>query len=366
VMLSDENDCSVADHPGNQAFFVTSAVGAPKATAACETDPNSPCCRPCALQESSPPAGCLPLNQDVSCQASNAGFFPVADTKDEPNLRCYRQKQRFGIDFLWKTQRYVDGLTKPVIKDYSGKEVLNPLFKADTGKSPRSPQQVLLAGIVGVPWQDIATRGSLDSSKPNELEYLTYAGLAAPDAKLGGKNRWDLMLGDPTANVDPLDGLMIESVDPRMGKSNPVIANGAIKPATSLNPQDNPINGHEADYSKKRFDLQYACIYRLPAGKVCTAPTSCDCVPDGPATIDELRYNRPVCNPPGGGAAQSTQYYGKAYPGLRHLQVLKDFGAITGNAVVASACPKILDTAQRASGYVPALDALVDRMKEGL
>jgi hypothetical protein len=67
VMLTDENDCSV-DYRG-QGWIVGQASGLdsevpfamPPGTSACEQDPQSPCCRSCASSESSPPPGCLAL-----------------------------------------------------------------------------------------------------------------------------------------------------------------------------------------------------------------------------------------------------------------------------------------------------------------
>ena len=77
----------------------------------------------------------------------------------------------------------------------------------------------------------------------------------------------------------------------------------------------------------------------------------------------ELARNRPLCQPPGGGAAEAKQYYGKAYPGLRPLEVLKGIG---DSAIVASICPKVLTEGQVGYGYEPAVDAIVDRLKTAL
>ncbi|HET9933980.1 MAG TPA: hypothetical protein VFQ35_24925, partial [Polyangiaceae bacterium] len=56
-------------------------------------------------------------------------------------------------------------------------------------------------------------------------------------------------------------------------------------------------------------------------------------------------------------------------PGVRELQVLKDFGAKgTQNSIVASICPKTL-TVQKTDpsyGYNPAVSAIIDRLKEAL
>jgi hypothetical protein len=73
------------------------------------------------------------------------------------------------------------------------------------------------------------------------------------------------------------------------------------------------------------------------------------------SSIDEPSRNRPLCQPPASGAAATTQYYGKAYPGTRILQVLRDFG---DNSVVSSICPK------GDHGYVPAVEVIIDTLKE--
>ena len=67
--------------------------------------------------------------------------------------------------------------------------------------------------------------------------------------------------------------------------------------------------------------------------------------------------NNPLCQQPNG-LYGTTQFAAKAYPGLRELQVLKDFGA---NATVASICARnTRDQAAQDYGYRPAVDAIVD------
>ena len=70
-------------------------------------------------------------------------------------------------------------------------------------------------------------------------------------------------------------------------------------------------------------------------------------------------YNRPLCQPPGGGPPTTNQYYGKAYPGLRELMVLKGVG---GHGIVASTCAKSADLQSDSYGYRPAMDALAGRV----
>ena len=69
--------------------------------------------------------------------------------------------------------------------------------------------------------------------------------------------------------------------------------------------------------------------------------------------------NNPLCQAPDG-SYSTTQRYGKAFPGTRHLEVLKGFGA---NSIVASICPRnATDQSRDDYGYRPAVDALVTRL----
>jgi hypothetical protein len=252
--------------------------------------------------------------------------------------------------------------------------VTNPLYDpGNSGKAPRSTDLVFLAGIVGVPWQDISDAASLAS--PTTLNYLTATDLVT-------QGRWTQLLGDPTTSppTPPTDPFMIETTGnpaelpmnlqghhgPRSG-ANPNVPTAMIVPSTSMNPVAT-INGHETnqpDFS----DLQYACTFPLATPRVCAGGDSaCDCSPtkDGDATAVTAE-NSPVCQPPAGGPPGTTQYYAKAYPGARELQVLKDFG---GNAIVASICPKVPTCATPCQdpnyGYNPAVAAIISRLKEAL
>jgi hypothetical protein len=361
VMLTDENDCSIRDD--GIGWFVGSSSHMPKATAVCAGNPNDACCRSCAQNETSPPAGCTPLSADPACMGAPAGSYNTWDNlHDALNLRCYDQKQRFGFDLLYETQRYVTGLTSPVLTLQSDptKTVTNPLY--DTHGSavpPRDPSLVFLAGIVGVPWQDVATADSLAS--PTSLTYLTATDLLA-------QGRWTQLLGNASTSppVPPSDPFMIETTQPRSGMNPNTLA--AITPATSMSPTANAINGHEQNVPQQD-DLQYACTFQLATPKVCAAgDTECDCSATLAGDTSALTVaNSPICQPPGGGAPGTTQYYAKAYPGARELTVLRDFG---NNAIVASICPKLATSASPAVdpnyGYNPAVSAIVDRLKEQL
>jgi hypothetical protein len=345
VMLTDENDCSIRDDefgnwfanagPTNQRTFM------PRGTSACARDPNDRCCLPCAL-DGDVPTGCTPIAQDAACQA---GERLTAD-EDAMNLRCLENKRRYGYDFLQPVSRYVDGLTQPrVVRRSTGETAENPLFQAGPNGKRRTRDSIYLAGIVGVPWQDVAD----DASRAGAgLRYLTAA-------ELKRTGRWDVILGDPEANRPPSDPFMHESSSPRAG-SNPITGD-PIVPATSTDPQASPINGHEQIDAGD--DLQYACTFALEKPEPCEGP-GCDCNGPDSEEGDETARNRPLCQPPQGGAAQTTQYFGKAYPGLRPLQVLRGIG---DSAIVASICPKVLTVGQPGYGYEPAVDAIIERLR---
>jgi hypothetical protein len=355
VMLSDENDCSIQD----TGYGYLVAKGSPmyRSTSACAANPNDNCCQSCG--ETTPHAGCGAIASDPECAK---GAYLAGDT-DDLNLRCWQQKRRFGFDLLYPTRRYSDGLSQPVVVQRSTNTfVANPLFEATDGKVPRDKGLVFLAGIVGVPWQDIADADSLQSA--DTLRYLTAQEL---DAQM----RWPVILGSPNNETNdppvlPSDPLMVETPEDRttLGLPPNPIFNAPLVDSSSNNPRANPVNGHEQKNMGNR-DLQYACIFPLAKPLTCDKAASdagkgCDCFEE------ELVYNRPLCQPANGGAGTITQNFAKAYPGTRHLQVLKEFGA---NSVVASICPKIATgdpNAQPDYGYNPAVKAIIDRLKEAL
>ena len=330
VLLSDENDCSVLDGVnyyafGNQGWRMSDrTTELPVATEECATDPNDRCCYSCALDL--PPSGC----QDT-CVSPPEKLEP---SEDRPNLRCFDQKRRFGMDLLFPTERYIEALTKVRIPDTRAAEckigecplVDNPLFPEIDGKR-RDPSMVIVLGIIGVPWQDVATAGSLGNGP--SLSFLSPSSLQDED-------RWKVILGDPATTVPPTDPFMRESIAERSGV-NPIIGD-PIVPSSSTNPRANAINGHESKYDVLRpgteelanDDLQFACIFELPTPVVCDGEL-CDCAPA------LSNRNLALCQPPAGGSAGSTQYFAKAYPGLRQLEVLKGLGQ---SGLVASICPK--------------------------
>ncbi len=341
IMLTDEDDCSIRD--SGVGWLVAQPSGQnvkpmPRATSACDSDPNSPCCRTCISSESSPPPGCNAISADPACQKGPR----LAPADDQPNLRCFEQKRRFGLDLLYPTERYVNALSQlqicPNHADLScGKDdtpQTNPIFA-----NGRDTSLVFLAGITGVPWQDIATDDTLKTA--NTLQYKTAD-------QLSKEGVWDTIVGDVNQHVKPSDPLMQESIDPRTG-SNPITGDPLAPPSAGVGA--NPINGHEYDVTD-RADLQYACTFPLAAPE----PTNTDC-------SNKASPDKPLCQNPADGSYGTTQYFAKAYPGLRQLQVLKDFGS---NSIVASICPKVLDDSNPDYGYNPAVNAIIERLKTAL
>ncbi len=350
VILSDENDCSIRDD--GVGWFVGASSRMPHATSACDANPNDPCCRSCAQQEAAPPAGCAPLLQDSMCQTVPTGQqYATWDSQhDSLNLRCFDQTRRFGFDLLYPVDRYSNALSNPQVQNRAGALVPNPLLAARDGKPARSATLVSVSVIIGAPWQDLATTSSLTPGQP-----LTYL----DGASLDSQARWPVLLGSPALNVPPSDPFMRESVAARSG-TNP-ITSAPIVTATSLNPLESPINGHEQNIVLFD-DLQFACTFALPTPKPCAnGDTACACSADKAGNLQAVTEdNSPLCQPPAGGAPSNTQYYGKGYPGARELSFAKQLGA---RAVGGSICPKVLNDANSVDyAYTPALNALIGRI----
>jgi hypothetical protein len=361
VLLSDENDCSIIDY--GQGYLVGKHDGAftlPRSTSTCELDPNNRCCFSCDVANTDVPSGCSRPMEDVGCDLG-----PLSASEDPPGLRCFAQRRRFGVDLLQPIVRYVQGLTQPRIFDTrrglgdlngdgrfdAADTVDNPLLVSEDGYR-RDRQLVFLAGILGVPWQDLA--GEESWTHERHLRFLSYSELEAGA-------RWDWILGQN--GRPPLDGLMYETTDdrtrvPALPQQHPagVSVGGNLVPASSTaRPGDegsNPINGRERGTAGAP-ELQPACIFPLAEPIDCEGDASCACGGEDAAA-------NPLCD-------GSTQTHAQAFPATRQLEVLRGVGRVTGNAVVASACPKGTEPDGSAAsdpnyGYNPATHAIVERM----
>jgi hypothetical protein len=305
MYLTDENDCSVRTS-GHGYFAFRPAPLMPAATAACETNPNSECCLSCTASPESIPASCTA--EALACPEA------PGETPESYNIRCFDQKRRFGVDLLRSTDIYSQGFTRTRVGNRAGEPVDNPLVTAERGK-----EKVFVVGIVGVPWQSTATEGTLNS--PNDL-----------DLRRSDQTDWANFLGD-----NPGDAFNKESLVPRQG-SNPFTSETLGGPGTW-----NAINGHERPLTSNDGlddDLQYSCIFPLDEPRDCTAEgvTACDCYIETVGdTVHDYTKDNPLCLDPVTKTYSTTQYYAKAYPAPRIIEVLQDVGP---QGVLASICPK--------------------------
>jgi hypothetical protein len=207
----------------------------------------------------------------------------------------------------------------------------------------RDKSLVFVAGITGVPWQDIAI-DPMDLTKG----YKTAK-------QIDDDGIWGEIVGDPqnpAGPIPPRDTHMVESIKPRPGLPGPgSAANADIK------------HGHEWDPSKDmsqpNADLQYACVFPLSMPKTCAESADCDCFG---ANLGDVQ--NPLCQN-AQGAYTTTQLRAKAYPGIRVLQVLR--GIEASQAIVASICPaNVTDKTRDDYGYSPAIRALVGRLRNAL
>ncbi|WP_437630677.1 hypothetical protein [Sorangium sp. So ce854] len=355
IMLSDENDCSIRE--GGRAYMIAQSGRMFRPRKECaEKGPDDPCCKSCSVDRGECPV-------DETCGTGAIELLSVEE--DPPNLRCWDQKRRFGADLLYPIDRYTKALTEPKIADHEGNLVDNPIFSdldpTDDLTTVRPPELVFFAGLVGVPWQDIARhndagepdlRGGKDADGNPVGGFKSAEELSA--ALAGFESTWDIILGDPRARRPPADPHMIESPVPREGE-NPITGTRIAGPDS---PDDaNVINGHEWNPRPNFGDLQFACVFPLPE-----SVTNGDC----DKTFDREDRNSPLCQDGPDGADTNIQLKAKAYPGLRQLQLIRDLGE---QGIVGSVCPAQLANPGPGDtdfGYRPAIGAIVDRLKTRL
>jgi hypothetical protein len=369
VLLSDENDCSF--RASGQSWLLSETQdpsGVPsimyRGSTACddpEFGPNDQCCQSCGQR--SAPAGC-PTAQTESGATVALGCEHGErhdELDDRYNLRCFEQKRRFGLDFLYPIRRYTNALTQEFLcPDALGLEtqlcttpVRNPLYALVDGKR-RPADWVTVTGIVGVPWTALAV-------EPDAEVPLVYR---STDLNADDPIEWSWIV--PDEQTQALDPLMWEQVAPRSGTSP---ATGEALAPPSAAGWENSINGHEWNIIT-RDDLQFACAFPLPTPVVCPTPEeeaeqrelglvpiACDCT-----SLGDSAFQNPLCQAPDGSYGL-TQYAAKAYPGLRQLAFLRTLGR---NATLGSICPKEIDPELPDYGYRPAFDALVERLDESL
>lgn len=336
MYLTDENDCSV--RASGQGYLALSNTRLRGATNACDSDPNSECCRPCGAE--------LAASCDAD-PATNGCADNMADAYEARSLRCFDQQRRFGVNFLRSTDVYVGGFTNPLVADRNGMGQPNALFTDDRGRD-----KIFVVGIVGVPWQD--------TSDPEQETANNFDLIEAKSVD------WARFL--PTDGNQPTDPFNIEAMAMRSG-THPITGETLGGPGTW-----NSINGHDRELLANdgvADDLQYSCIFELPEPRNCTGLdlVACDCVTEvDPETGEEVNYyeGNPLCYDAETGTYDQVQRYAKAYPAPRMLQVLKgvscppEASECTDQSVVASICPRQLtDPSAPDYGYRPVVRALL-------
>jgi hypothetical protein len=406
IVVTDENE-EVANplSVGRQGWmyeqgpFSTVSNTAPEGTIECKsqdpnhptmTGPNDPNCTSCAFSgvQSGP-------NFAPRCPSDppdgTGGFLGAID--DQTNVRFFHQKARFGVFAGYPVSRYIRGLTAPTVPDRAvGHEVdgngnyigdqdayancVNPIFAQNLPdgsdpnadlchlvRGPRTPSLVYYAAIAGVPHQLLQARAGAD---PECSAPAVPAG--TPQADCPQKNQlvdadWLAITGKDPEHYDftGADFHMLESWEPR-----------SQSPCTPTSGDNcDPINGRE--WEPNKGDLEFACIFPLvnpqsgaPQPKDCGQLQyrgACDCEPDSTGASNP--QGRPLCEKVNG-KYTGRQIYGKAYPSVREMEIAHAMGT---QGIVSSLCP-IHPTATGSTdplyGYRPAVNAIVNHLKDAL
>ncbi|MEM6790878.1 MAG: hypothetical protein AAF928_10740 [Myxococcota bacterium] len=322
VFVSDRDDCSIRDE--GTFFFAAQArrngevFRLPPPRAECEIDPNDPCCRSCGEAQAGCPA-------DPRCDEGSA----LSAAEDPLALRCFEQKRRFGVDFNYPIERYLEGFRSLEIADATGQLVTNPLFAAG-----RRFERVAVAALTGVPWPDVAIA-------PNDLSRGLQPATETP---------WERLLPQDDGSP-PTDPLMVGSRGPRTG-ANPVTGDALAPPQAP--PLANPTNGHEHALVDA---IQFSCIYPLPTPQNC-AGGRCEC------GVAALRDTNPVCQDPDLGSYDELQRFGRATPAPRLLTLIRDLGP---QGVLGTLCAGPEPNPAAADfGFKPSVDALLRAIRRQL
>jgi hypothetical protein len=304
--------------------------------------------------------------------------------RDSNNLRAWNNVQRFGFNFLYPRDRYVQGFQSPLITDRFGNQVLNPLFAKG-----RTPDHVLFAAIVGVPdhlipkevdaetglqvplagnnwapsdWDAVV--GPLGTRDPHMIESIgernsSAHGMATQMAAWGyGATQgiaeykgYNATAGAADLSADPPTGQTI--VQPSTGLTVPYNGNGGERHMVNLVAGSSDNNPSDGDFDT----LQYACIAprsTKTASYDCSGSLTwawnplCDCQGADCAAAAGANTNW------GNATANVTQPYYLGQPGLRYLRLVQALGA---SGYAASICT---------SSFEPAIYGIVKQLKSVL
>ncbi|WP_394828355.1 hypothetical protein [Pendulispora albinea] len=367
IMLTDENESNVDPLAvgGHGYYYTDRSTHVAGGTAACAQNPNDDACFSCYQTNAKGKPECRDANDQV---------IPLSDKDDNPNVRFYEMKRRFGVDPRYPIERYINGFSKAKVPDRRGEHPANaegkpsfnyvgqtnctsPLFaknlpkdgKADAAgldalcnlpKGSRTDDLVFLAVIGGVPWQLLTTKPD-DLTDDNKAEFKDS--LDVTD--------WNRILGpDPLHyKFDGINARMRESIAKRAGLAEASTSGAA--------------NGGEWDTAFK--DLQYACTFKLPTPRDCTNKAekdACDCSTDDSGN---LLSQSSLCELDPKSGKKTLQTRGKAYPTVSELSVAR---ALDKQGIVASLCPRSLEGGVKnpTYGYNPAVRTIINRLKDAL
>ena len=315
LMLTDENDGSIQPAALNWLPLAMGVGGMARGWKGCEAVPDD-----FEPQSGADYAKLLSTYQCQSCYqkgtdpGNNCGV-PWATTKlnndiDGRNERMLQHTRRYGFNFLWGRQRYVDAFSLPQVPGSDGKVATNPIYAG----GQRTKDLVIVAGILGVPTQLLPKNSD---GTPADLTEADWDKIVSPD-------------------LTKRDAHMIEQIAPRPGVAK-FAGDRSI----------DPINGGDRDVASGD-DLQYACIQQRNPSVANAPTTNPDCSSPASDTTN------PLCGVSGG---QPTQPYYKAYPTLRELRVIHELQKAQVPAFVASLCD---------SSYSPAIQGIINKLRAAL
>jgi hypothetical protein len=260
------------------------------------------------------------------------------------------------------------------------------LCNIGNGRGPRTPDLIFYAHIGGVPHQ-------LLQSSPGDSTGLCPKGANPADCPQKDtltSSDWTKILGQGWATTPSPPGVTNPNQYDYMGIDPHMVEGFAPRPGViglTMGPNPtgggtDPINGGDwitdtpSPSHVLPVDREYACIFPLSTPRDCSnfmdyaTQEECDCSTPG-LPLDAVPSVCGLKNPSSpyamGTNDYTTQYYAKAYPTIRELQLAELLGP---QGVVSSLCPiHTTDNAQGNDplyGYRPAVTALVARMKAAL
>jgi hypothetical protein len=382
VMLTDEDDSfsdplsiggngyyfSLTDFPrGDTRHAAQDAprLAAPRATAACATNPSDPACTSCwdsSVTDAMRAA-------DPSC-SKNGGYYTAQE--DSLNVRFVRMKERYGVDPQYPVERYSRGLSNPHVPasaeehdargayQVGGGSCTNPLFAAAIPASLADAKNGDLCHLAAGTRTAGSVYFAIIGGVPNQL--LHFDAKSSDKSKLSDDD-WVKIMGKDPSRFDHtgIDAHMWQAIaaneGPRAGLPPPSDESG--------DDGSDPVMGREWD--TLGADLQFACTFPLDAQRSCTkGQDDCDC---------NGEQSPPLCGADGNTPSR-TQTRGKAYPTIRELRVARALG---DQGIAASLCPRTIDLAGKTLepkdqngapnplyGYRPAVKSIADRLRDGL